>query len=640
MSVFGVGISGLLASQRALTTTGHNISNVNTPGYSRQQVELAPRQPQPTAGGYVGKGVLVEDVRRVYDGYLTTQVRLGTSNVGQNKVLHELAAQIDNLLADPYTGLGPAVQDFFDAVQGVADDPASMPARQVLLTDAGTLVQRFHTLEDRLSDLGQGNSRRLRDTVAEINSLAGSIADLNEDIRLAMGSSNGLRPNDLLDRRDELLRELGEQVGIDVLEQDDGSVNVFVGTGQALVVGVTSNSLALIQDPFDPTRLNVGYGAGGAMSDITALISGGELAGLLQFRGQVLEPSLNALGRVAIGLSATINEQHRVGMDLTGALGGDFFSPIDATSPAVRPHSTNTGAPPAVITAAVTTTQDLTTSDYRLERAGGGYTLTRLSDGNVTALPGAFSTGTPVEVDGVTLTLTAGNIAVGDSFSVEPTRAAARDFALRVRALEAVAAAAPMRTSRDSANTGSATISPGAATPPPDPNLLQPVTITFTAANTFNVVGVGTGNPVGVAYTPGADISYNGWTVQISGTPSAGDRFTVTPNANGVGDNRNALLLAGLQTTETLSNGRATYEDAYGQMVADVGTATRQAEINLNAQEVLLEQSQSARDSVSGVNLDEEAANLLRFQQSYQASARVIAAADTLFQSLLDAVGR
>ncbi|MDJ0861380.1 MAG: flagellar hook-associated protein FlgK [Gammaproteobacteria bacterium] len=639
MSLFNVGISGLLASQRALTTTGHNISNVNTPGYSRQRLELAPREAQPIGVGYLGKGVVVEDIRRVYDNYLTTQVRLGTSNVGQDKVLYELASQVDKLLADPYTGLAPAVQDFFDAMQGVADDPSSLASRQVLLTDAETLVQRFHSLENRLADLGQGQNQRLRDTVAEVNSLAQAIADLNQDIRLATGSGGGSKPNDLLDQRDELLRQLGEKVGIDVLEQGDGSVNVFVGTGQALVVGVQSNPLALMADAYDPTRLTVGYGTGGAMSDISGLINGGELAGLLKFRDQVLDPTLNALGRVAVALSATVNEQHRVGMDLGGTLGGDFFADIDVTSPAVRPSSTNTGAPTPVITAAVTSVQDLTSSDYRLERNGGGYSLTRLTDGNVTALPAAFGTGTPVVVDGVTLTLTAGTIAVGDSFTVEPTRAAARDMVLQIRDVQAVAAAAPVRSAASLGNIGSATIAAGTVSSPPDPNLLQPVTITFTAPNSFDVVGVGTGNPAGVAYTPGADINYNGWTVQISGTPSPGDQFTITANAGGVGDNRNALLLAELQTTGTLNNGQASYEDAYGQMVADVGTATRQAEINFNAQEVLLEQSQAARDTVAGVNLDEEAANLLRFQQSYQASARIIAAADALFQSLLDAVG-
>ncbi len=639
MSLFSVGITGLLASQRSLATTGHNISNVNTPGYSRQRVELVTRPAQPVGGGYLGKGVAVDNIRRIYDDYLTTQVRIGTANVGQTRVLNELAAQVDNVLANPSSGLNSAIRDFFDAVQGVADDPASLAARQVLLSDAGTLVQRFHTLENRLSELRRGHSQRLGLTVGEINSLADSIASLNADIQLAIGSGNGDQPNDLLDQRDEMLRQLADLVGIDVLKQDDGAVNVFIGTGQALVIGAQANQLGLMADPYDPSRNIVGYGTGGAMTDISDVLKGGELSGLLDFRDQLLDPVQNAVGRVAIGLSATFNEQHRIGMDLDGLLGGDFFSTIDASSPVVRDRTGNVGT--AVITAAVTTVADVTTSDYRLDLNAGGYKLTRLSDGIVFVLPPTFAAGTPEERDGVTLTLTGGAGVVGDSFAVVPTRHAPRDIALAISAVEKVAVAAPVRTSANIANTGSATISAGTVSAPADTNLLEPVLITFNSPpTTFAVNGVGTGNPPSVLYTPGADIVFNGWTVRIQGNPEAGDEFEVRPNVNGMGDNRNGLLLAQLQTSRTLSNGNASYEEAYGQMVVEVGATTRQTEINLNAQEVLLEQSQAARDSVSGVNLDEEAANLLRFQQSYQASAQVIAAADTVFQSLLDAVGR
>jgi flagellar hook-associated protein 1 FlgK len=643
MSLFNVGISGLLASQRALTTVGHNVANVNTPGYSRQRVELDTRPPQLTGGSYIGKGVTVEDIRRSYDGFLTSQVRIGTSNVGENRAFNALAAQVDNLVADPATGLTPALQSFFDAVQALADDPSSVAARQVVLSEGETLVERFHTLDQRLADLRQGQAQRLRDAVDEVNSLASAIADVNYDIQLAVGQGSGSQPNDLLDQRDELLRQMSDLVGIDVLEQGDGTINVFVGTGQALVVGTRTQQLSVVNSSFDPSQLEVAYDTGAGPVEISGLIRGGELAGLLQFRDQLLDPTQNALGRVAVGLAVTFNDQHQLGADLNGNLGQAFFSGIDATSPVVFAGAANTGAPPAVINATVTDANALDTSDYGLERTAAGYSLTRLSDGQTTALPG-FAGGAPasVQLDGFTLNWVSDNIAVGDSFLIQPTRFAAREFGLQLAHVEEIAAAAPIRTAAGLGNTGTGGVSAGTVNgpPPPDPNLLQPVTITFTAAGTFDVTGVGTGNPVGVPYTPGADISYNGWTIQITGNPAVGDSFTVQPNTAGVGDNRNGLQLAELQNSRTLVGGKATYEEAYGQMVTDVGSKTRQSEINLSAQEVMLEQSMASRDSVSGVNLDEEAADLIRFQQAYQASAQVIGAADAVFQALLDAVGR
>jgi flagellar hook-associated protein 1 FlgK len=643
MSLFNVGISGLLASQSALTTVGHNVANVNTPGYTRQRVELATRAAQLTAGGYIGKGVTVEDIRRSYDGLLTSQVRIGTSNVAENRAFNALAVQVDNLMADPANGLASALQGFFDAVHASADDPSSLAARQVVLSEGETLVERFHTLDRRLADLRRGHAQQLRDAVDEVNDLASAIAGLNHDIQLAVGQGGGSQPNDLLDQRDELLRQMSDLVGIDVLEQGDGTINVFVGTGQALVVGTRTQQLSVVNSSFDPSRLEVAYDTGAGPVEISGILKGGELAGLLQFRDQMLDPAQNALGRVAIGLADTFNDQHQLGADLYGNLGQAFFSTLDATSPVVFADAANTGAPPAVINATVTDVNALTTSDYRLERTAAGYTLTRLSDGQTTSVPG-FAGGAPASValDGLTLDWVSDNIAVGDRFLIQPTRLAARDIDLQISNAEEIAAAAPIRTAAGLANTGTGQVSAGTVDgpPPADPNLLEPVTITFTAAGTFDVSGTGTGDPVGVAYTPGGDISYNGWTIQITGTPAAGDSFTVQPNTTGVGDNRNALLLAALQDTPTLAGGKATYEEAYGQMVTAVGSKTRQSEINLGAQEVMLEQATAARDAVSGVNLDEAAAHLVQFQQAYQASAQVIGAADAVFQSLLDAVGR
>lgn len=721
MSLFSIGLSGLFASQRALGTAGHNIANANTEGFSRQRVDLAIRQPQFEGGYYLGKGVTVAGVQRVYDSFLVSQLRVSTSNVGSVVAYHDLATSVDNVLADPAAGLMPVLQNFFDAVQDTANDPTSGAARQVMLSEGQALAERFHTLDTRITELVEGQRELLRNATNEVNSLVDALADVNSDIRETGGTNFINAANDLLDMRDNLLRQISEKVNITALENADGTVNVTVGNGQNLVVGASVSHLAIMNNSYDPTVPEVGFTSGGTTVEISNMLNGGEIGGLLALRDELLIPAQNALGKVAIGIADTFNAQHHLGVDLNGNAGADFFTNISSgtnVSPVVRSSTANTGT--AVLAAEIIDVSQMTDSDYRLDFDGADYTVTRMSDSQVVYGPGAL----PATVDGVRITVSSGTPAANDSFLLQPTRFGARDFDVRLRSTAEIAAAAPVRASDGFNNIGSATISAGAVNSPynratitfsspttydvvdqdtgatlaanqtyssgsnisyngwtvaitngggapaagdlftvdnsatsttsttatigpatisePDPNLTDTVTITFNnPPTTFNVAGSTTGAPAtNVTYTNGGPISFNGWTVDISGTPAAGDTFTVTQNLSGVGDNRNALLLAGLQNDLTMGNGRSSYGDAYTQLVADVGSKTRQAEINRNAQEVLLEQARESRDMTSGVSLDEEAANLLKFQQAYQANAKVISIADSMFQALLSAVGR
>ena len=488
----------------------------------------------------------------------------------------------------------------------------------------------------RMDSLYQTANSQIRLTVDEVNALADSIAQLNKDITLQEGLAGGQPANDLRDQRDELIRELSERVNVNVVPQDDGALNVFIGTGQSLVVGGRALTLGVSGNEFDPTQLEITLTTGtGTGVQITNAITGGTLGGMLRFDEEILQPAINQLGLVAAGLAESFNAQHNLGQDLNGALGGDFFT---NTTVDVR-QGNNAGA--ATVTAAMTDVTSLTGSDYILRYNGGtSYTLTRLTDNTTFAVDTAVPA--TLTVDGFTMAVGGGAAVVGDEFKIRPTRFAARDIDLITNDPREVAAAAPIIGQADFANTGNATITPGvvdATTQPPvDVNLQQPVTITFTGPATFDVVGVGTGNPVGVAYTSGGVISYNGWEVQISGTPAAGDVFTITPNTGGVSDNRNALLLGELQTNNIMLGGTADLQSTYGNFVAEVGTKTHQADINSQAQSVLLRQAVEQREAVSGVNLDEEAANLLRFQQAYQASAQVISTANSLFQDLIGAI--
>lgn len=626
--ILSLGVSGLAAAQAGLVTTGHNIANANTPGYHRQAIQQSAITPLFTGAGFFGQGVQIDTVVRAYGQYLDSQLAQSQAQASYYSTYQTQLSQIDNVVADTNSGLSSALQEYFGAVHGVAANPADVPTRQSLLSSGAALTARFNSLAARFDELRGGINSQIISTVGEINSYARQIGVLNGRILVAQ-LNPGQPPNDLLDQRDALIGELNKLVGANVARQSDGTINVFIGNGQNLVVGSQVMTLSAAPGLDDTQRLEVGYTVGGATSLLgETSLQGGSLGGLLAFRANDLDVAQNGLGRVALGLAWTINDQHRLGQDLAGGLGVNFFVP---PAPGVIGKSANAGN--AVIAASVASVSALTTSDYRLTYTGADYTVTRLADNTTTTYAGL-----PQTIDGMTFTLASGAPASGDSFLIQPTRNAARDIAMNLSNSAQVAAAVPMRTATAGANTGTGTISAGTvnAPPPPNANLQQPVTITFTSPTTFNVTGTGTGNPTGVAYTAGSNITYNGWTVQIAGSPAAGDAFTIAGNSGGVADGRNALLLAGLQTQNTLAGGTASYQGAYSQMVSMVGNKTRQIDVTSQAQNTLVQQATDAQQSLAGVNLDEEAANLLRYQQAYQAAGKMIQIASTLFQTVLD----
>jgi flagellar hook-associated protein 1 FlgK len=637
-SILGIGISALSAAQAALVTTEHNISNVNTPGFRRQQITQSAALPQFTGSGFFGKGVQVDTVKRIYSQFLDSQVLQAQTQAKYYDSYSLQINQIDNLLADPTAGLSPALQDFFAGVSDVSANPDSAPSRQSLLSSAQTLATRFQSINQRLTEIRDGVNSQITSVVTEINSYAQQLADLNQKIALAQSSSSGQQPaNDLLDQRDQLVAELNQRVRVSVITQSDGSYNIFIGNGQSLVVGDHASALSVQPSLEDPSRLDLAYQLGSASVPInSSSLTGGTLGGLLVFRSTSLDSAQNALGRVAIGLGQTFNNQHRLGQDLNGALGGDFFN---VGAPNVISYGTNNAA--STISASITDAKALTTSDYRFAFDGTNYTLTRLSDNTAVSTTTAPTAGTPLTLDGVSVT--AATINAGETFLIQPTRNGARDLSVAISDTARIAAAAPIRTNAASANLGSGQISAGSVNPPPPPNanLQDNVAISFIDATHFSVTDTTTSTVLAasVVYDPstGATLTYNGWTATIGGEPSTGDTFTVGPNTSGVSDNRNALLLAALQTSNTLAGGATSYQGAYSQLVNEVGNKAREVDVNGKAQAALVTQTQQLQQSVSGVNLDEEAANLVRYQQSYQAAGRMIQISSSLFQTLLDA---
>ena len=645
-SIFGIGISALNTAQAGLVTTGHNIANASTPGYSRQEVVQRANIPQLTGAGFIGQGVTVATVKRLYSDTLSNQLVLAQSNGSQLDAYYAQIQQLNSLLGDSTAGLSPALQDFFGSVADLASHPESMPSRQALLSSANVLAARFQDFDQQFSDIRSGINAGITSSIGSINSYAQQIASLNYNITVAESGGAGRQANDLRDQRDALVASLNQEVRATVVKETDGSYDVFVGNGQPVVLGSKPYSLVAMPSQQDPQRMEVGYqiGASAALLSQSSL-QGGTIGGLISFRSKTLDPAQNGLGRVAMGIAQTFNDQHVLGQDLNGALGKDFFT---VASPVVLNSSSNTGT--AVLTASVQDVGALSTSDYQLQYNGasGGndnFTLTRTSDGMTTQFAFSIAAGYPYSfnADGVDLTLSSGasGPALNDSWMIEPTRQGARGIAATLTDPAAVAAAAPVSTAAALGNVGDATISAGSIASIANLPLPGPVTLTYNAAaGQFTVAGA-VPPAAAFAYLSGGTINLNGILFSISGAPANGDRFTLARNNNGVSDGRNALALAKLQTTNTLgaTGGGAptvSYASAYSQLVSQVGNTTRQLEVTSKAQANIIAQTKQAQQSVSGVNLDEEAANLLRYQQAYQASGKMMQIASTLFQTVLD----
>jgi flagellar hook-associated protein 1 FlgK len=945
---FNVGVSGLNTAQMGLLTTGHNIANASTEGYNRQYIVQRNSTPVFTGSGFLGTGANVETVRRVYSEFLANQVRTAETNVAELEMYSNQIAQIDNLLADPSSGVTPTLQDFFSAVSDLASTPSSIPARQAVLSASEALAARFQAVDQQLTAMREGTNTQIMTQVTTINSMVKQVAEINQRIIVAQAAGPGQPANDLYDQRDQLVSALNKEIRITVQQETDGSYSLFFGTGQPLIVGVQSYELKAQASPEDLTQIEVGLQTPGGQSISLpeSLVSGGKLGGLLQFRSQTLDQAQNSLGRIAMAVAMSVNDQHRLGQDLQGLPGRDFFRELQ---PSVLGAPTNTGS--AIVSAS------LIESDYRLEFNGSEYQLTRLNDDVVRSFQSM-----PITVDGIAINLAGGNFAgtpqnpdvfmirpsavpqervtplssnpgsaivessgsnlqtlspsdfrlalvgknqltltrisdgqvwtgigstqqdalanlmkqavpqgfdiafsgdmsIGDSFLIRPTRYAARDLAVAISDPREIAAGMAMRTRVAAENGGTGAISGGEvidtdvplaapftlryeassqslvgfpagsrvmfgtqafdigdgltrvpfssdtsysiagkafkisgtpadgdtfvidtrdqgdATPNTISSLLglpttagnvttgsievppsitvpvggisfrvnvdssgtvpvvlpagtyTPATLAITLQNAINTasgpdvtvaIDAATGQlritattsvtvseptvtsaavlapafvmqstslpvkeitltyrqaqtspsvlparlegfPAGsrvtltrpdgtvqeflmdptdgtgdyVDFVANSTIEFNGVRFEVSGVPVEGDRFMVGPNPSGVGDARNLLALGLLQQTNTMGEGTATFQSSYAQMVSQVGNKARELEVTQQAQQNLVTQGQNAMQSASGVNLDEEAANLLRYQQAYQAAAKMMNLASSLFEEVL-----
>ena len=625
--ILNTSLTGMIAFQRALSVTSHNIANANTPGYSRQVANFTARLGSGAGNTYVGGGTQVASIQRQYDALQVNNLRNATTGFARFDTLNTLTSRVDALLADADAGLGAGLQSYFGALQDAANDPASIPARRVLLDQGASLAGRFRAIDAQLDELDNEVSVRMNLAVDTVNQLSASIADINKRIVLASGS--GASPNDLLDQRDGFVAQLAEQVSITTNVQSDGSMSVFFSAGQPLVLGGSAAELGVGGSEFDPTRTAVVYVSASGATPIDATQTGGSLGGLIEFRDRVLDPARQSLGQTATAFVTSANRTHRSGMDLRGDLGAALFQ---SSAPEVLVSNGNSGTPTASVT--VTDLGAFTGADYVLEYDGSGYSLTRSDTGTAIPLTGSGTSADPFMGDGLSI-VTGGAPAAGDRLQIRSGTGIAGSVQSIVSDPQALALASPTRMSVPQSNTGSAVVESTVVIDPTDPDLLTTSVIEFTSPNTYSINGAGS-----FAWTSGTPIVINGSSVTLSGAPASGDQFTLKANFGAIGDNRNAVLLADLQNTAILDGGNTSINQNYGQLVASVGTTAYQINANRDAQQVVMSNVENAVLQTSAVNLDEEAANLIRYQQAYQAVAQVVAVASTLFDSLLNATRR
>ena len=686
MSLLNIGMSGLAAGQSSLMTTGNNIANVDTAGYSRQQTVQGTKASQQFGNVFIGTGTTLADVRRVYNSYLDAQLQTTTSLNSDSAAYLGQVTPLDKLLSDSGTGLNGALTKFFATVQNVNAKPGDDASRQLLLSDAQALSNRFNSMSAQLKQQNASINGNLTNMADQVNKLAATVAQLNQ--KISEISNSGGMPNDLLDARNETVRQLSTFTGAQVVERE-GSLDIYLGSGQPLVMGNTASKLEVVPGKDDPGRLSLQLNRGSSTIDITAIMTGGEIGGLLRYRSTVLDPAMNELGRVALVVADQMNSLQAQGIDKNGAFGSNLFNNINSVKLVSERSvaSLNNGGA-GNFDVSIKDTGKLTINDYKVTfTTATDYTVQRLPDNTPM---GSFSTAPPATaavIDGVELKFNAASATAGDSFRITPTRDAAANIKTEMTDSKRLAIAAPLGAAIAAGGSGTLTIPASgqptlttkfdlydAATTTAMQNGLKNSTPTkvvfgdvsadgtsqtyqFLDAN-GGVISSGTIKPgenntlnlsiplkdasgAPIPAPPAAQYTAN-FDMTVAGSPGKGTAINISLSQPGTLDNRNGTALANLQTAQTVDTGSASkgisLTDAYGKLVEGVGAKAAQGKLDSAATDAILANAKGARDSLSGVDLDEETGNLVKYQQYYTASSQIIKAAQEIFSTLINSL--
>ena len=640
-SIINIGVTALNASQNALSTVSNNIANVNTPGYSRQAVVQQNIAGQYTGSGYYGKGVEVLTVKRIYDEFLTRQAATAQSVAAGDSTRYDYMKQLESVFPSGDNGLGASVSDMLNSFSDITNAPTDLTARSVVLARADEMTHRFRAMADSLNQLRVGTTSQLEVDVKAVNNLASQIAQTNDKIALALGS--GQTPNDLMDQRDQLIRDLSKYVQTTTIRADDGSLNIFLAGSQPLVLGKTVSPLSIQHaDEFgDPTKAKLLMTSGGVSRVLDEnTLGGGEMAGLLRFQNTDLTNAGNLLGRMALAIGTRMNEQQALGLDLNGNPGNPLFNmaSIPAALPQTFPPNTGTAALSVSIQTNPSGTTSFLASNYSFSfTSATAGTITRVSDG--VQIPFDFAATNPVMLDGFQIQQS-GAAAPGDRFLVTPFAGAARGINTAFTSPKELAMASPLAASAGTNNAGALTLQGLTVRTVPIP---PAVTLTFTGPGTYTRSDTGA---TVYSYVPGQAIEYTvppatpqtGWSLTLKGIPAAGDTYTVSANAYPQLDAGNAQAMMDLRDLSMFDGGPLT--DGYASLIAEIGTKVQGAEQSSKVSGNIATNLEKDRTSVSGVNLDEEAARMLQYQQAYQAAGKMMQIAQNIFNTLMDAFTR
>ncbi len=646
-ALMSIGTRAMFANYAALQTTGHNIANASVDGYSRQQVQLQTANGQFSGAGFFGKGVDVQTVTRSFDQFLTREAVATRAQAAFDSTRLDKLSQLESLFAGGEQGLGFATGEFLNAMVDMASHPQDLAARQVVLGRAGELAARFSSASNQIDTIQAGVTMDLRSAVNRVNSIAKDIATVNDRIAVARGG--GHTPNDLLDLRDQLVSELGSYMEVTTIPADDGTLSVFVGGGQRLVLGAQSLKLDLSPDPYDATRMDLGIvETSGVRALPYSLIGSGSIGGLLRFQDDDLATARNLIGRLASVVADGVNNQQALGLDLRVPPGSG--APLFGVSaPQALPASTNArtvgGNFVSTVGLTITDATQLQASEYALANDGANWILTRLADGSAqTVVDGSI-------VDGFQISLGTPAPAATDRFLLQPVARAASGFRRVLDDPRGLAAASPVTADAGTANTGTASVG-ALRVVSPTVNPQNTATVTFTSGTgnynwelrdrtTNALVSSGTGT-----WTAGQPIALNGFELDLAGVPASGDSFMVSKTLFPGSNNGNALALAGLRDALLVGRvgngaggltGGSTFTDAWADAMSDIGVRAQGVRTSSEISTQVAAAAKEALSNRTGVNLDEEAARLMQYQQGYQAAAKVLQVAQSVFDTLLEA---
>ena len=647
MGILNIGSQALQANMLALQTIGNNIANVNTAGYSVESAVLQAVPGQYTGSGYIGQGVTVETIQRNYSTFLSQQATLASSVESSDQTKSDQLQSLETLFQGGTSDVGQQISNMLNAFSAVASTPADLTARTVALTDVNQTAAQISQLSTSLDDLQAGITQPLSQDVTNINTIAANIAQVNGEIARAQGTNQP--PNDLLDQRDELIANLNKLVQTSQIPASDGTIGVFIGGSQALVLGTAVNPVSITSDPYgDTTKSKLSIDNSGTMVQLNEnTLGGGAVSGLLQFQNTDLNEARNLLGRITLATTTAMNNQSKLGLDLDGNPGTNLFSAINFGTDNILPKNTNTSG--STLGLSINDLTKFVPSDYQVDFSSSTTgTITRLSDGVVTAFPQTPPTTAPIlaTVDGLNISYGTGTPVAGDSFELKPFTTAASNLQSEFSSPRSLAVSSPVSVAAASTNLGSLTVTSLTAQ-----NLATPIdnyAVTFAVSGTgttYNIVDNST-TPAstvvtGAPYVPGQAITYAptgvaGFSLVMTGAPANGDTMNVTPNPYPAQDGGNATAIMNLRDTPMFDGSALT--DGYAAVIAQIGVQAQGAQYSAQVSTGLATTAQAAQTGVSGVNLDEEAAKLLQYQQAYQAASKMVQIAGTIFSTLIQSL--